>query len=96
MYKIIELLNISKSLLSQSEKKDNHPGDVHKAVITDGVETKIVYFLYGIDAGTESTLEIFDSAMYPLIYKNDYRIVKQEEYSINEELIKKLLNRKSK
>lgn len=91
-YKVIGLLDISRSLLSQKENSTVIPNNVHK-VLLQSDKNVVAYFL-SINFGPNSVIEIPNDLDVPIIL--DYKIIKKIEPSVNLKMINELLEIKKK
>lgn len=96
-YTVIDLLCISNSLLEQMNSEEEHKSSlysVYKSVLESKDYKGVAYLLGEIQVGQSSIIYIHADMEIPLLYKEDYKIVKQTTYSTNKKLIDKLLNKK--
>lgn len=96
-YTVIDILCVSNSLLEQMNSEEEHKSSlysVYKSVLESKDYKGVAYLLGEIQVGQSSIIYIHADMEIPLLYKEDYKIVKQTTYSTNKKLIDKLLNKK--
>lgn len=91
-YKVIEVLYISKSLLSLKLGGEDAKG-MHKALIQGESGHKVVYFIDPIDFGAGSRILLKKKTNSLLLRNIDYVITCRKSYRTNTALIEKLLLR---
>lgn len=94
IYKVIQHLNISHSLLSQVETEPSHSkNDMHKALLERDLKHTVVYFADQINFGPNAEIRLLHDIKFPIIFKEDYQIVKKTLNTHNIKLIQKLLHK---
>ncbi|AFM98366.1 hypothetical protein EHEL_051580 [Encephalitozoon hellem ATCC 50504] len=89
-YKVIEVLCISKSLLSLKTEIEI-PKSMHKALVQSESGYKIVYFIDPIDFGAGSRILLKEKVNSLLLRNIDYVITYRKNYRTNTALVEKLL-----
>ncbi len=94
IYKIIELIDISNSLLSQrKEDKEFESNSIFKALITNDNKTEVTYFVDPIDFGAGTEINIFYDKEIPLLKSWEYQVLVKKLYTKDNQLIEKLLKK---
>ncbi|KMV66202.1 hypothetical protein M970_051460 [Encephalitozoon cuniculi EcunIII-L] len=91
-YKVLGVLCISRSLLSQKSGGKDANG-MHKALIQNASGHKVVYFVDPIDFGAGSRIFLKENASSPLLRSTSYTITCKKGYRTNTLLVEKLLLR---
>lgn len=96
-YKVLQILNISSSLLSQIDSTVEQNNKIMKCLLEKSIGCfKVAYFIEPIDFGNESEIEILKEIKTPLILKEDFRVVKRMKYKEDKEFIKRMMNKVTK
>ncbi|KAM0673718.1 hypothetical protein GVAV_002806 [Gurleya vavrai] len=70
--------------------------NVTKAIVNRENKKEILYFIEGFKYGAGSIINICKNLELPVLYNDDYKIIKKMPYKINQELIKALYNKNKK
>lgn len=93
-YKILKLLNVSHSLISQLDGTScSHTHDVHKVIAACGDKQLVLYILGLVTFGINSTIEIPHHLALPIVTEYDYQLLCQTKPSANTMLISKLIEK---
>ena len=90
-YKIVEILNISKSLDSQIEEIKG--SDICKCIVQCGTSLSVAYFIEDVNFGRNTEFELLDDLEVPLVYKENYKVINFYPFKSNPEFITKLIGR---
>jgi hypothetical protein len=92
-YKILETLNISRSLRNIQKDPTITPG-IYKAVATsiDGTNV-ILYFVDKCEIGSGSRIEIKNNLDIPLVRESDYKVLECKFNAVNMTLVEELINK---
>ena len=92
LYKLVQHVNISESLLSQRNGPPKQtPHTIHKSILERDGLPYVVYFLGVVEFGPKSELEIASNKAVPLLKEDDYRILRRHPYSHSTKLAEQLL-----
>ncbi|ADM11598.1 uncharacterized protein Eint_051510 [Encephalitozoon intestinalis ATCC 50506] len=91
-YKVIEILCISKPLLSLKAGTEHTEG-MHKALVQNESGYKVVYFIDPIDFGAGSKIFLKENTSSILLRNTNYIVTFKKNYRTNTALIGKLLLR---
>ncbi len=86
-YEIIQILNISSSLNSQLECQQKSNETLKKCLLNGNI---VIYMIDPVDLGNKSRIEILKNLSNALVSKDDFRIIKREEYKHDIKFIEKL------
>lgn len=95
-YKILSILSISSSLLSQKNNIPQNLGILKCLVINIISKIELVVYFVGItnlDLGVGTVFNILNDIESPLLYNDMFTIVKKEKYNHNEDFIDVLLTK---
>lgn len=94
VYSVVQHLNISHSLLSQTETEpSDSKNSVYKALLEQNSSHTIAYFADQINFGPNTEIDILHDVNPPILFQNDYHIIKRATGSHNTKLIQKLLHK---
>lgn len=95
-YKILQNLNISKSIASQQNAEYcPNSESIFKCLVEKEHKNYVFYFVGEFNLGQNSIIEIVkENAVSSLIYKTDYKIVLQKPYIHDVEFLKELQKKK--
>lgn len=91
-YKILQILNVSKSKASQLLGTSPDLEDVFKCLAVKGDISTVIYFVENVDFGKDSTIRIIKTIINPLLFKGDYEVIERFPFKDDHEFVKKLLN----
>lgn len=91
-YVVTQGLNISMPLTDIEEKGD-YLG-IHKLLTTNNGNFDVLYMVDGMNFGPGSVIEVEITDFFPIVYKKDCKVIEHKEYTVNKELIKKLIKKK--
>lgn len=93
VYRVVQRLNISHSLLSQTEAE---PGDsknsIHKALLERGSAHTVVYFADQASFGPDTEIDILHDLKHPILFSDDYRVTRRTPGAHSTRLVQKLLS----
>lgn len=91
-YKVVAVLNISHSLLSQSKSSPQKPKDVYKVLLQSNSTNHISYFIDGADFGPCSIL-LFRRDTPVLVCGKDYEVIENVSQVDNKVFIERLITK---
>ena len=91
-YRVVAVLNVSRSLLSQSKGDTHKPGDVYKVLLQASGTNYVSYFVDGIDFGPSSLITFRKDAQI-LVYKEDYEVIESVSLVDNKIFVDRLIEK---
>lgn len=96
LFTVKQILDISKSLLSQLESSPDLTANTIKKILVENTISKLVIYIAGpVDFGCGSVLQIQKNIKNtPILYPEDYKIIKKTTHRPREGFISALIGKK--